>query len=293
LASSPKAFNNSAMVELDHRLNAYRFDLADIRLRGRVEADRFVEGSEVQVAEPLVSLRKAPRFDSAQLTQVLFGETLRVFDVQEGWAFVQLDSDGYVGYTSADALVSPVVASTHRIAMPSTFLYPRPDLKSQPVTVVTMNATVAVRGGDEKFAQIADGRFVYRSHLKPIGETELDFVAVAELFLHAPYYWGGKSVHGLDCSALVQLSLGACGTDCPRDTDMQEASLGKKVLVNDLDGLSRGDLVFWTGHTGIMTDEKTLLHANGFHMSTVMEPLREAVARIGATGNQVTSIKRL
>jgi cell wall-associated NlpC family hydrolase len=40
------------------------------------------------------------------------------------------------------------------------------------------------------------------------------------------------------------------------------------MMVNDLDGLKRGDLVFWNGHVGIMTDSETLLHANGHHMMT-------------------------
>jgi cell wall-associated NlpC family hydrolase len=60
-------------------------------------------------------------------------------------------------------------------------------------------------------------------------------------------------------------------------------------LINDLDGLRRGDLVFWKGHVGIMTDQKTLLHANGHHMMTVKEPLADAVARIA---DPVTSIRR-
>ena len=281
------------MAELDKRLNAYRPDLADARLRGRIDAERFVEGRTMQVVHPLVSVHKAPRFDAMQITQALMGETLRAFDVHEGWAFVQLDRDGYVGYVSADALSSHISAPTHRVAVPSTFLYPAPDIKSQPVIAVTMNAAMTVTGGDEKFAQLANGHFIHRRHFKPVEERERDFVAVAEMFRHAPYYWGGKSVHGLDCSGLLQLSLEACGTECLRDTDMQEERLGKKLLVNDLDGLSRGDLVFWTGHAGIMIDERTLLHANGYHMTTLTEPLREAVDRIAASGNQVTSIKRL
>ncbi len=281
------------MSELDTRLHAYRPDLADARLMGRVSAERFVEAREMQMIDPLISVHKSPRFDAMQISQALMGERLRVFDVREGWAFVQLERDGYVGYVSADALTSQLTTPTHRIAVPSTFVYLAPDIKSQPVTAVTMNAGVTITGGDEKFAQLADGRFIYRRHLKPAGDPERDFVAVAEMFRHAPYYWGGKSVHGLDCSGLVQLALEACGADCPRDTDMQEENLGKKLLVNDLDGLSRGDLVFWAGHAGIMTDERTLLHANGHHMTTLAEPLREAVDRIAANGNQVTSIKRL
>ena len=77
-----------------------------------------------------------------------------------------------------------------------------------------------------------------------------------------------------------------------RDTDMQETQLGQSLLINDLDGLRRGDLVFWKGHVGIMADQKTLLHANGHHMMTVKEPLSEAVARIAGTYGQVTSIRR-
>jgi cell wall-associated NlpC family hydrolase len=61
------------------------------------------------------------------------------------------------------------------------------------------------------FSQSAGGRFVFTAHLKPAGSFESDFVAVAEMFRHVPYYWGGKSVQGLDCSGLVQLALEACG----------------------------------------------------------------------------------
>jgi len=77
-----------------------------------------------------------------------------------------------------------------------------------------------------------------------------------------------------------------------RDAVMQERQLGRNLMINDLDGLRRGDLVFWKGHVGIMTDDRMFLHANGHHMLTVKEPLVEAVARIAQGGSQVTSIKR-
>ena len=113
------------------------------------------------------------------------------------------------------------------------------------------------------------------------------------MFRHVPYYWGGKSVQGLDCSGLVQLALEACGRPALRDSDMQEQTLGQSLLVNDLDSLRRGDLVFWKGHVGIMTDDATLLHANGHHMMVVAEPLSDAVERIAASYGQITSIRRM
>ena len=182
---------------------------------------------------------------------------------------------------------------THRVSVPATFLYPLAGYKiaaSRQPAHECPGLTIVESG--EKFSKLSNGHHVFTKHIRPLKETEADFVGVAEKFLHVPYYWGGKTSHGLDCSGLVQISLEACGIFSPRDTDMQETQLGQSVLINDLDGLRRGDLVFWNGHVGIMADQKTLLHANGHHMMTVKEPLSEAVARIAGTYGQVTSIKR-
>src|SRR5204862_2433137 len=138
--------------------------------------------------------------------------------------------------------------------------------KAQPVTPLPLNAKIAIAGREGKFAALKNGGFVFAAHLKMVAEVEHDFVAVSERFQNVPYLWGGKSVMGLDCSGLVQLSLEAAGIACPRDTDKQEKALGTQIVINDLDGLRRGDLVFWKGHVGIMTDDQVLLHANGHHM---------------------------
>ena len=277
----------------DRRLNAFRPDLADARLSGQVEAARFVEGVTMRVAAPLASLRREPHTAAVQLSQALMGETLRVFDVADGWAFVQLDRDCYVGYADWTALAEPAVAATHRVAVPLSFIYPKAGIKTQPAVAVSMNATVAVIGNEGGNAAIAGGGYVHAAHLKPIAETESDFVEVAERLLHAPYYWGGKSVGGIDCSGLVQLALEACGRACPRDSDMQERDLGQSLQINDLDGLKRGDLAFWKGHVGLVQGPDRLLHASGHHMQVVSESLREAVARIAASESAITRLKRL
>ena len=280
------------MSKLDPRLHAYRPDLADIALVGQVEARNFVAPRLVQVIEPVITVHKAPRFDAMQLTQALFGETVKLFHEEEGWAWVQLGRDGYVGYVNGNALSSQVSVPTHRVAVPSTFMYPEASLKTQPAIHLTLNAQVTVKAENGAYSQLSNGRFVFTAHLKRVDDVEADFVAVAEMFRHVPYYWGGKSVHGLDCSGLVQLSLEACGQTALRDSDMQEATLGERLMVNDLDALKRGDLVFWDGHVGIMTDERTLLHANGHHMMVVAEPLKEAVDRIAARYGQLTCVRR-
>jgi cell wall-associated NlpC family hydrolase len=280
------------MPELDKRLHAFRVDLADARLRGLVNAKSYVAGTPMEVVAPIAAMRIEPKFAAMQITQGLFGEKIVAFEEQNEWIWCQLERDGYVGYISRAGVSNEVTNPTHRIAVPSSYMYPQPDIKSQPAVALPMNARLEIVETDEKFSKLPNGNYVFTRHIKPLREAETDFVSVAEMFHHVPYCWGGKTAAGLDCSGLVQTSLEACGLFSPRDTDMQENQLGQNLLINDLDGLRRGDLVFWKGHVGIMTDQKTLLHANGYHMMTVKEPLVEAVSRIASTDGQVTSIKR-
>ena len=73
---------------LDHRSHAYRPDLADIRLKGQVTADRFIEGAPGEVAIPVADIRPRPEADCSIDTQALLGEALIVFDISAGWAWV-------------------------------------------------------------------------------------------------------------------------------------------------------------------------------------------------------------
>jgi cell wall-associated NlpC family hydrolase len=280
------------MADLDSRLHAFRLDLADTKLQGRVDAKKFVEGAAMEVVAPLATLHREAAATAMQTTQALFGERLIAFEIAGDWVWGQLKRDGYVGYIAKAAVSTDLTNPTHRVFVPSTFLYPLPDIKSQPPVSLPMNAMLEIVESDEKFSKLANGHHVFTKHIRPLNETEADFVGVAEKFLDVPYCWGGKTSQGLDCSGLVQTALEACGIFSPRDTDMQETQLGQSLLINDLDGLRRGDLVFWKGHVGIMEDEATLLHANGHTMNVSRENLEEAIKRIGWLYEMPTGFRR-
>lgn len=278
--------------EFDRRLTPARPEVAAAYLKGRVSAERYVEGVAMEVRDCVVDLRREPRPDAAVDTQAIYGERVTVYDEEEGWAWAQLARDHYVGWIAANTLWRELSAPTHRIRVPRTFIYPGPNIKLPPLNALPLGAEVAIAEERDGFGVTSELGFIYRKHLVPREAKAPDFVAVAETLIGAPYLWGGKSWMGVDCSGLVQVSLLMAGVKAPRDTDMQEAALGARLDPGA--PLLRGDIVFWKRHVGVMRDPVTLLHANATHMQVASEPLDVVRARNEAAGaGPVTSVKRL
>ena len=282
--------------DLDRRSHAYRPDLADVRLKDKVAAGRYAQGAAASVTVPVADIRPRPHPACAIDTQALLGEALTVFDSADGWAWVQLKADGYVGYVPQDAIGEGGAAATHVVAVPRSFVYPGPDLRFPHKAALSMGSRITVTGAVETratpYALLEDGSAMIAAHLRSVGENAPeDRVAVAARFLHTPYLWGGRSGFGIDCSGLVQMALAMTGVPAPRDSDQQAASLG--TLIDPArDGLKRGDLVFWKGHVGFVEDPETLLHASGGTMSVTREPLQAAIDRIARLYGAPTCYRR-
>ena len=272
----------------DPRLTPARSDVAAAKLKGKVEAARFVEPQPRQVRVGASVLREAPSFVARLETQLLYGEVFDVYDEDaDGWVWGQARLDGYVGYARAESFAEDIEDPTHRVAVLRTLVFPEPDKKSQPPSPLSLNAKLKIIAMENGFAGISRGGWVYAAHLTPIDAKVDDWVASAERFVGLPYLWGGKDSSALDCSGLVQSALETGGIAAPRDADMQEDTVGHAIPLDSK--LQRGDLVFWNGHVGVMRSSTELLHANGFHMQAVIEPLSETIARSGAP----RSIRRL
>ncbi|MDQ0455441.1 C40 family peptidase [Rhizobium paknamense] len=285
----------SAGKPLDRRLHAFRPDLAELALEGKVDAARFTAGEAASIAQPVVALRPRPEHGCGIDTELLLGEPVTVLDRASGWAWVKAGLDNYVGYLPEEALGAPETGHSHIIATPRSFLYTGPDLRFPNAVTVSMGSRVKVVGEAEtrgtRYFELSSGQFVIARHCLEMGTPPAeDYVALAARFLETPYLWGGRSGLGIDCSGLVQLCLQMMGKTAPRDTDMQFAGLGTPI---EREALRRGDLVFWKGHVAIMEDEKTILHANGHTMSVAREDFEGAVARIGWLYEQPTGYRRL
>ncbi|MEO8896956.1 MAG: NlpC/P60 family protein [Rhizomicrobium sp.] len=280
--------------QLDKRTTPARADLAAAHLKGVVDAPRYVEGTRRSVWVGRAALRVRPSDEAAQDSELLFGESFTVYERANGWAWGQAQNDSYVGYVE-DAALTTAFAVQSKVTALMAPAFIGPDLKRSVQDILPLNAAVSVLGRIDDYVEIESGLFLHQRHIAPLDHN--DFVAVAERFVGVSYVWGGKTYAGLDCSGLIQTALAATGVAAPRDTDMMEKELGVAVDAATRRGdvapkARRGDIVFWKGHMGVMVDSTRLLHANAYHMSTVIEPLAEVVARIEKVAGPVTTIRR-
>ncbi len=282
--------------KLDPRVNCYRDDLAASYLEGKVEGRRFVSGRQAQVVQCGAPLLRSPDADSPQDSQLLTGETVQIYDEADGYAWLQSEADGYVGYTLSSALSDSVTQPTDCLCVPRSFVYPDPDIKTPPIATLNMSARVTITDQYQRFSLLSTGGWLYSDHLMPVDAHEPDFVTTALRFLDMPYLWGGKGNLGIDCSGLVQVSLVRSGRACPRDTYMQAKTVGMEIPGEDGKfSMRRGDLIYWPGHVAIVLDQDTVVHASGHHMLVTIEPWRnvDERVRIETGGRGIDVLRRL
>jgi hypothetical protein len=212
-----------------------------------------------------------PDARSEMLNELLFGENFQIIEPHGQWYKARALHDGYEGYVRAEDAQSLAKTSTHRVRAPLAHIYAKPDFKTPPVrTLYFLSALNIKRTEENGFLQIETDQWISREHVMPIDHRLRDYTETALNFLGSPYVWGGRSYAGLDCSALVQLSLMAAGISAPRDTKDQVKSVGKPLGAQ---GLRRGDFVFFERHVGIMIDADYVLNATARTMRVVAESL--------------------
>ncbi len=283
---------------LDRRLNIFSPNIAELSLRGKVEASQFLEGQPAQVSVSFTDLRANPDRSTGIDTQLLFGETVRVYDEQNGWLWVKNDHDSYVGWTEKEVINETIHPTTHVVCAPRTYFYPEPNLKAPHKGIRSIGSLLQIVGEDEnkgtKYSILSTGEAIVTKHIRPKGKYTADYVSVAESLLGAPYLWAGATAFGLDCSGLVQLSFRMAGVDVLRDSDMQAATIGIPLKIGEnYNKLQRGDLVFWRGHVGICQGDGMMIHANAHTMNVASEPLVAAIERIAYLYEKPIGFRRI
>jgi hypothetical protein len=253
-------------VALDPRLHAWRNDIADVALAGRLFAPHYARALIRACGMMPTPVRAEGAEFSESVSELLPGEGFAILDISSGWAWGYCIADHRVGYVEAIELVDPAEPS-HVVIEASAPIQPETDPLSPPLSFLPMGSRIR---GQRRGALLAiEGGFVPLSYLRRAGEHEEDAAAVAQRLLGAPYAQGGRTCHGVDCSGLVQLSLQLCGISCPRDI-VDQRRLGTPLA--DGARLRRGDLLFCDEHAGIMVDDRMAIQVSWATGKVAIEP---------------------
>lgn len=194
---------------------------------------------------------RADHSDKAEIvTQILFGESFDILEVQKNWTRIKMHYDGYEGWMDT---------KQYRIVNTA-------DLESRKTSIITEDfSSVMMRDGKTLLSMGSEVEFPVvmsrRSH-----DLRESIALTAKEFLNVPYLWGGKSFFGVDCSGFVQLVYKIHNQKMPRDA-YQQAEVGE--LLNFVEEARPGDLAFFENsegkiiHVGIMLEDQKIIHASG------------------------------
>ncbi len=215
---------------------------------------------------PVAPLRMQPAHQSEMISQVLFGECLSVLEQTGEWCKVRGLYDGYEGWLTFH-LITPTEISTEVLDVK----YIASDLIneisfSNQKFYIPMGASLPFF--NESNSMLWDVRYIYNGKYKDIHEifNSARFRETLLQWLHAPYFWGGKTLMGVDCSGFVQTVFKVFGIRLKRDA-WQQAEQGRAV--DCLLHSQFGDLAFFKNknerivHVGILLNTHEIIHASG------------------------------
>ena len=194
---------------------------------------------------------RAENSDRAEIvTQLLFGESCDILEVDKNWTKIKIHFDGYEGWVDTKH-VSPISDA---------------DFIKRKTKTVTENFINYQHNGEKTLLSIgseieSDNQKDTKNNFdkENLKKTTLEF-------LNVPYLWGGRSFFGIDCSGFTQIVYKVNGIQLPRDA-YQQAEVGE--VLDFVEEAEVGDLAFFENeegriiHVGIMLENQKIIHAHG------------------------------
>ena len=203
-------------------------------------------------------LRKEPKDSAEMISQLLFGEIVKIHSILGPWVEVTTLVDDYKGFVDSKHLLP--LSDEDTLNWQETYINQQ-----------NINKQITTPWGKQT---ISCGSFIGPSPSFKIGDysfncpadaKELNRDIVLLNLINTPYLWGGKSSFGIDCSGLSQLFFRLSGINLPRDT-YQQAEIGTAITFGNH---QKNDLAFFENkdgkiiHVGIIQENNKIIHASG------------------------------
>lgn len=246
------------------------------------------------VAVGVADVRRDPDSTSELVTQALMNTPVVTGETTGEWTHVTLPD--YEGWMHTNELDEPPVRDFCKVGkhcstplqlmalvtIPCTPLYAHAEEEETVGTVYLSTALplrdttgrerVQVALPGERMAWLSRSALDIREQesiylLKSTGEI----TGYARLFLGVPYFWGGTTWEGIDCSGLVQLCYRMGGYMLPRDAYQQYDFLTQSIKREDM---QEGDLVFFgtksITHVAMALNNREYIHSEGQNYNRVL-----------------------
>ncbi len=203
------------------------------------------------IRRAVVNVHAQAKPKSEVVTQALFGELIEVLRSTPGWSFVRIVADGYLGWVAEHALAPATLPGPSHFATANLAPCFRQPNSGEVIGQLPFNVAVAVVERAEEWSGVAapDNQvwWVRADDLTPLDDRPVPDAAGMQTmlarmgrFVGTPYFWGGRSPFGYDCSGFAQTALRSMGVSVLRDADQQYGE------GDEVDGLSQpGDLLFF------------------------------------------------
>ena len=232
---------------------------------------------------------------SEMTTQVRFGEGVEILDENRALWQVRLVHDGYDGWVDSRQFTAPQAASpaAGRVLTAETMGW----AVCGPERRLLPTGTPLPEWGDSRFSIGGEiWEWSGAVHHVPAAAHRGNLLAEAGRYLHAPYFWGGRTLWGIDCSGLVQTLLLHQGVSIQRDCITQ---VDEGTAVPSLHEAQPGDLAFFDGtrdggrHVGLVLGGDEVLHSSGYVRVDALTPRGIVVRETGHLSHRLTALRRV